>query len=162
MRLLRPYIDALYLNHGYAFFAPDPGPSHLLRARLEFADGRQSQTVWIPDLQRHWPRLMYHRYFMLSEHLNSAFTPADAPSDLPEGSPEMAEWKFVRRMYEARRAAIESHLQQQHGAERVTLERIEHRLLDPYEFVELNRRIDAEETYIVLPEYEPPVDGERR
>jgi hypothetical protein len=35
---LRPYIDSLYLDHGYRFFAPSPGPSHLVRYRLELPD----------------------------------------------------------------------------------------------------------------------------
>src|SRR5262249_44997980 len=28
-QVFRPYLDAAYLNHGYHFFAPEPGPSHL-------------------------------------------------------------------------------------------------------------------------------------
>src|SRR5688572_8921587 len=38
-RFFRPYITAMYLNHGYAFFAPDPGPNHLVDYTVEFADG---------------------------------------------------------------------------------------------------------------------------
>src|SRR5262245_3622561 len=38
--VLRPYMDALYLNRGYSFFAPDVGPSRLVRYKIEFADGR--------------------------------------------------------------------------------------------------------------------------
>ena len=37
MRWFGPYVDAAYLNHGYAFFAPDPGSSFLLRATMESA-----------------------------------------------------------------------------------------------------------------------------
>ena len=37
--VFRPYLEAAYLDHGYAFFAPDPGPSHLVRYELEFDDG---------------------------------------------------------------------------------------------------------------------------
>src|SRR3990167_3187874 len=29
---LRMYVDFFFLDHGYFFFAPNPGPSHLLRA----------------------------------------------------------------------------------------------------------------------------------
>src|SRR5579871_4532118 len=38
-RFFQPYLDAAYLNHGYHFFAPEPGPSHLVRYELELADG---------------------------------------------------------------------------------------------------------------------------
>ncbi len=31
------YMEALYLDHGYFFFAPNPGPSHLLRCDIRDA-----------------------------------------------------------------------------------------------------------------------------
>jgi hypothetical protein len=152
MSVLAPYIDAVYLNHGYAFFAPDPGPSHLLRARLEYTDGRPPRVVTLPDRQTHWPRLMYHRHFMLSEHLNASFAPPALPAEIAEDDAQVADWQFVRSMYEARRAAIAAHLLHRYDAERVTIERLEHRLLDPYEFAVLRLKPDAVETLIVLPE----------
>jgi hypothetical protein len=85
-RPFRAYIAAADLNHGYRFFAPNPGPSHLFRYQLTFADG-STQDGYFPDRAKHWPRLLYHRYFMLSENLNvmrpgrdlsaGARTPAD-------------------------------------------------------------------------------------
>ena len=66
---LGPYIQAVDLkNHGYRFFAPDPGPSHLVRYYLTMPDGSQREGVF-PNLAEEKPRLLYHRYFMLSEHL---------------------------------------------------------------------------------------------
>lgn len=62
------YIDAAYLNHGYHFFAPEPGPSHLIAYELELADGQTRQGVF-PDRRQNRPRLFYHRHFMLSEKL---------------------------------------------------------------------------------------------
>ena len=152
MGILGPYIDLVYLNHGYAFFAPDPGSSHLLQARLEFDDGREPVETTMPDLEQHWPRLLYHRYFMLSEHLNGAFVPPEAPAEIGSGPEAQGEWRWVRKMYEARRAAIESHLLNRWGADRVTMRRIEHRLLEPYEFVTLGKRIEAPDTYVELTE----------
>ncbi len=29
------YVDFMYLSHGYAFFAPNPGPSHLLECEIK-------------------------------------------------------------------------------------------------------------------------------
>lgn len=66
------YVTALSLDHTYKFFAPNPGDSHLFRYDLYFADGTKSVGVpeqMFPDRKKHWPRLLYHRYFMLAEHL---------------------------------------------------------------------------------------------
>jgi len=67
-RLLAPIHQALYLSHGYRFFAPDPGPSHLLVYRLHYPDGRVMEKRF-PDSERISPRLRYHRWFMHSETL---------------------------------------------------------------------------------------------
>ena len=78
----RPYVDALSLANGYRFFAPEPGPSHLVRYELTFDDGTTEQGVF-PNRERNKPRLLYHRYFMMSEFLNtisSTDTP-DAPNE---------------------------------------------------------------------------------
>lgn len=60
-----PYSQTLYLNHGYRFFAPEPGPSHILEYDITQADGT-SATYQFPNRNLS-PRLMYHRWFMLSE-----------------------------------------------------------------------------------------------
>lgn len=65
----RDYIAATFLNHGYKFFAPEPGPSHLIRYVVERPDGTRVTGI-LPDRQGHWPRLMYHRHFMLTEFIN--------------------------------------------------------------------------------------------
>lgn len=70
----RPYIAATYLNHAYKFFAPDPGPSHLIRYELTLADGSKKEGVF-PDARQHWPRLWYHRHFMLSEIIHDGRPP---------------------------------------------------------------------------------------
>jgi hypothetical protein len=75
----RPYVDALALANGYRFFAPEPGPSHLVRYELTFDDGT-TRAGTFPDRDVHRPRLLYHRYFMMSEFLNTLSNP-DAPRD---------------------------------------------------------------------------------
>ena len=65
------YQTLLYLNHGYRFFAPNPGPASVVVYELEFADGSKSSGLF-PDrdaINRDYPRLLYHRWFMLSESL---------------------------------------------------------------------------------------------
>ena len=156
MDLFSPYVDALYLNHGYAFFAPDPGPSHLLRAELEFADGRPPVVEILPDRNRHWPRLLYHRHFMLSEHLTSSFVPPRPPEGVAQDSAEYESWRAARTMYEQRWAAFENHLLKKHGADRIKMTRVEHTLLDPYQFAVEQRRIDAPDTYVDLRETTEP------
>lgn len=79
-RWYRPYLDLLYLNHGYHFFAPEPGPSHLIRYVTTYEDGR-TEKHFFPDKSNHWPRLRYHRHFMLSEHL-SQFAEEGTPPEL--------------------------------------------------------------------------------
>ncbi len=65
-RFMAPFHQALYLGHGYRFFAPDPGPSHLVTYRITRADGSEL-TGRFPHPRQLWPRLIYHRWFMLSE-----------------------------------------------------------------------------------------------
>lgn len=66
----RPYIEFFYLNHGYKFFAPEPGPTTLVAYTLHFADG-STRSGEFPNRSIR-PRLLYHRHFMLSEFLNAA------------------------------------------------------------------------------------------
>ena len=68
------YLDALYLNQGHSFFAPDVGPGHILRYELfDRSNGLISQGT-LPDKKEHWPRLLYHRHMMLADQ---AETPAE-------------------------------------------------------------------------------------
>ncbi len=66
-----PYLQLLYLNHGFHFFAPDPGPATIVRYVVERPDGTQVSGQ-IPDKQTMRPRLLYHRHFMLSEFLGNS------------------------------------------------------------------------------------------
>jgi len=56
-----PYTGAFYLDQGYAFFAPEPGPNHLVDYKVEFNDGRAAVKGRFPDLATERPRLLYHR-----------------------------------------------------------------------------------------------------
>ena len=103
----RPYLELLYLNHGYKFFAPDPGrSSRLIRYELELPDGTTVEGIF-PDRERYWPRLRYHRHFMLSEK-SQLF-----PDELVRN--------YAR------------HLLTRYGAKRVTLYTRKHNILTPVE-----------------------------
>jgi hypothetical protein len=178
MACLRPYVSLLYLDHGYFFFAPNPGPSHLVQYRLDFDDGRPPVTGRFPDLARQRPRLMYHRHFMLAEALHTRFVPPQPP---PEPSPPpltasaiergryalaqasyraaLEDWRYRRRQYEAMRDSIAAHLRAVFGAQRVTLTRIEHRLALPDEVEHLGLRLDAPDLYTELSENPPQGAG---
>jgi len=176
--VLRPYIAAMYLDHGYFFFAPNPGPSHLIDYKVEFADGRPPLTGRFPDLQTERPRLRYHRHFMLTESLNNRLryplTPPAEPTppaltataeekvlyqaNRQADERERASWRMTRRQFEAMRDSYAQHLQALHGGSRVTLTRIEHVLPSPVEVRLTGRRLDDSRSYVVQPE--PPRLGD--
>jgi hypothetical protein len=94
--VIAPVQHALFLRHGYRFFAPDPGPTHALVYEIENADGTKTEGHF-PDRDNTVPRLLYHRWFMLSETLYRE------ASQLP------AEQQFVAQLkrYETQIAAFE-------------------------------------------------------
>ena len=80
---LAPIHQALYLNHGYQFFAPNPGPSHVLVYEIEAADGQKTKGHF-PDRDHTSPRLLYHRWFMLSESMYREYLSAPLKSEIDE------------------------------------------------------------------------------
>lgn len=66
-RLSVRYNELMFLDHGYHFFAPDPGASTLTSFRME-RPNEAPIVRRIPDIAIQ-PRLLYHRYFMLSENI---------------------------------------------------------------------------------------------
>lgn len=99
----RPYLEAMNLNHGSHFFAPEPGPSHLVRYELRYEDGRVEQGLF-PNAQQQQPRLRYHRHFMLSEFLNN-----------------LAIDDSRREVFDAVTRSYADHLRHEHHAAEVTL-----------------------------------------
>jgi hypothetical protein len=68
--LFSPYLQAMYLNHGFHYFAPEPGSSNLVSWTVTREDG-SSISGRFPNFDI-FPRLMYHRHFMLSEVLGNS------------------------------------------------------------------------------------------
>ena len=172
--VLRPYITAMHLDHGYFFFAPNPGPSHLVDYKVEFEDGRPPAEGRFPDLAKQRPRLLYHRHFMLAEALNNSFIPAEPP---PEPSPPsltaskeakaryqlerteyasgLARWRLQRTRYERLKQSFEEHLKSEYGGAQVTLTRVEHANAQPWEVSQERKPLDAPDSYRDLPEVLP-------
>lgn len=149
---IRGYSEFAYLNHGYAFFAPDPGPSHLIRVRLERAGAADSVTEeWVfPDLQRHKPRLLYHRHFMLSEFLHNVYQPRQMPGPIAADVVAIERWNKGRARYVAVLGSITEHLRRKAGTDEVEVERLEHQLVGLPEFLAGQRQLDDPQLYRVL------------
>jgi len=65
-RFFHDYLNLLYLNHGYEFFAPDPAGTHVIDYQVTQADGNVAEGR-LPSHDGQWPRLLYHRHMMLAE-----------------------------------------------------------------------------------------------
>ena len=169
MSWLRPYVSFMFLDHGYFFFAPNPGPSHLVHYKVEFADSSEPVEGVFPNLKDEKPRLLYHRHFMLAESLQNAFVPPEEPrspplpTNLAESerrsleaaqkqilAQQTAAWKHRREQYEMLRKSFEDHLLAKYGGNQVTITRREHLLLSPDEFLRKGQRLDLPETYVNL------------
>ena len=128
--LIRPfagYSQFLHMNRGYAFFAPNPPvASSLIQAAIVSPNGTVTETMY-PDRQQQWPRLLYHRHFMLTEFLNRVYFPPGPPDELYESDPEAAEdWKRRRGLYEYVRLSMVNHLENENEGREVAIRRIEH------------------------------------
>jgi hypothetical protein len=122
----RPLLGALYLGHGYRFFAPDPGPGHSIRWTITRPDG-STLSGTTPDAARDWPRLLYHRRFMVAEKIAPLVPPPDAPAEVRARA--KADWLPLVK-------GVAGNLLRTHGGDRITLEMVEHYLPGPDEVAE--------------------------
>jgi hypothetical protein len=164
--VFRPYVNAADLNHGYRFFAPDPGPSHLVRYHLEFADG-STRDGKFPDLEVERPRLLYHRYFMLSEKLYGLFgewqqfvESGKGPLPLAERQATAINVRNTERLYRAIGKSYADELLRRSGAKRVTLELVEHVIPRPDDVAAGRQRLDDPALYSVKSTLGPFAEGE--
>jgi hypothetical protein len=155
---LAPYVEFAFLNHGYFFFAPEPGPSHLMQATLSFADGTTSQIRY-PDKKAQRPRLLYHRHFMLAEFLNQLHAPPVDPElarQMPSGESEA--WANNRRLFESVRASMESHLANRYGAVSAKIDRVRHILPGSDAVLKEKLPLDHPSLYVILPDSLDPAE----
>ena len=133
-RMLQPYLQAVAIDNGYRFFAPDPGPSHLVRYEIDLADGKRV-TGRFPNVDHHWPRLLYHRHFMLAETLvNLAMPVAELPPDGFDNERQRQQFYEDKARADALRFSVAGYLFRRHkDAQRIRLFALEHQIPTPWE-----------------------------
>lgn len=158
---VRAYSQFTYLDHGYAFFAPDPGPSHLIQAEISGPAGEPIRRRY-PDLSEQWPRLLYHRHFMLAEFLNDVYhPPGDPPPGVTENPQALRAWHQSRRRYEKVRDSILDRLHARYPDSQIAINRLEHRPPGLPEFMEGKIPLDDPQLYRVLYDtYDGELDSE--
>lgn len=122
--LAQPYNEALFQNHGYHYFAPDPGASTLISYEVP-RPGDAPIVGRFPNLTIH-PRLLYHRYFMLAENL----------------------WAFDDETQTEIQRAYARHFSSLHQSQAITLNRVSH---EPSSIIRIQAggHLDDPETYAV-------------
>ena len=141
-----PYLHLAFLNHGYRFFAPNPGPSHLVRYELEMPDG-SIQRGRFPDLNRHWPRLLYHRHFMVSETVFNIMQPYVEPP--PPGYLNEEQTRLYQRDKQRAYVLLRSlarYLAHEHNAIRIRLFTQTHEIPPPWDLRD-GMRLDDKRLY---------------
>jgi hypothetical protein len=181
-RFYRPYLEFMYLNNAYHFYAPEPGPATLAWFYIKYDDG-SAQWFEIPRRDAHAFTLQYQRRLSLSESINQLLPP---PSVLdPEAGhrrltagrldgiplhpalPETLQYReptpYSKRMlqtYARHVARTMPHPRDPSG--RVTgvkIYRVVHRGLDP---LEMARGVDPAEDPLYLAYYQGEFDAEGR
>lgn len=128
-------------GYSYRYYAPSPPPTPVIRATLQFADGRPDQTVDIPT-RGLVPRLRYQRQLALANHLANEAIRAE------EVTGSMANSRWAR--------SYARHLGAEHpGCRAVTLGVRYHLIPDPERVLELREQaggvdLDAEEFFTPL------------
>lgn len=123
---LRHYANLLFINHGYDFFSPDPGVSHLIRYEVYDDAGEKLASGQFPHRGEQRPRLFYHRHMMLVEQLFE-----------PGGDDARARDSLYR---------IADRLMEAHDGTRARLQLVRHHLLTPAQVL-AGQRIDSDGTY---------------
>lgn len=155
---MKPYSQFLYMNHGYFFFAPNPGPGHLIQcspstsSAVDSATESSSQNFYLPDRKDHWPRLLYHRYFMLSEFYTSRYAPQQVTEELKKDIEFMPRWAFDKELYDQIRTSIVISLKHSRGHERIELRRVERLLPDAQQVLKEGWNLNDPSLMAILPE----------
>jgi hypothetical protein len=158
----KPYIHFAKLDNGYRFFAPDPGPSHLLD--FQVLDGN-NQPIPLTEFQHptkeNWgrlpppelrvpawsprPRQLYHRYFMLMEQLQQF----DPLPEYQQGFLEDARHK--EQLYLGILDSYAKELLRRTGGKTVKLIYLEHKFPPTMEIYLQQPQLDHPDSYVPHP-----------
>jgi hypothetical protein len=145
------YYQLIDQGYAYRYYAPEPGPTPVVTARIAYGDGRPEETVRLPR-RGVLPRLRYQRQLALANHLTADFREARGVTG--DGGRSVWARSYARHLARSRPGCVS-----------VTLYAQEHLIPDPLEVREALRRrepvdLDAE-GYYTAPERigEFPCDG---
>ena len=153
--IFSPYLQFMSLDNGYRYFAPDPGPSHLVRYEL-IRDEKIIKSGEFPSRDSHWPRLLYHRHFMLSEMMYqlASAVPEVPPGVLPEDVLTKNERQqvvlFEERSQSLQRSIADHLLATNPDATSVRLQGITHAIPSQFD-VQRGMSLDDERLYQTVP-----------
>lgn len=170
--LIHPYSQFLFLDHGYFFFAPNPGPGHLIRILaspdpvpsipderrttplrvVKSLDGSNSKIIQLPDRNTHTPRLLYHRYFMLSEFYYGMFAPPELGEELRSNSEIEQNWKRDRGLYVELKDSLHQYGKRVSGLDFTRVDRVERELPNAESILKDKVSISDPRWQYVLPE----------
>jgi hypothetical protein len=113
MRVYRPYLEFMYLNNAYHFYAPEPGPASFVWFRLIYADPEgQEVGVWekVPRVDSrgrpdHSVALEYQRFLAMTEGTVPTDPPPTTFTINKDGQPDFAPF-FKRRLAAAPNSGI--------------------------------------------------------
>jgi hypothetical protein len=85
-RVYRPYVQFMYLNNAYHFYAPEPGPATLLWCQIRYSDGSRR---WAEIPQRSATlldplALQYYRRLAMNESVNQLSPDLTIPASVAE------------------------------------------------------------------------------
>ena len=129
------YLDMLAMNRGHHFFAPTPPAGVLVRYELVDADGKTIIGEF-PNKKEYWPRLRYHRHFMLADQASVESEDANVR--------KVATEKYLK--------AYARHLLRAYDGEQIRIKRVIHWVLPPPMFRPPEQRdwkLDHPRTYEV-------------
>lgn len=165
----RPYAQFMFLDHGYFFFAPNPGPGHVLRVMSDDSPLALSPErfnvnpydgILYPDRNRHKPRLLYHRYLMFAEFFNSRYAPPELAPELEKDPLIKRSWTNDRAIYTSLVRNVSDKVKQSTQKPFVRVDRLEREIPDRVSTVQQKVRISDPRWIQILPESPPPIPDE--
>lgn len=164
----RPYAQFMFLDHGYFFFAPNPGPGHLLRVMADDAPlpvpeeevrVNPYEGVLFPDRNRDKPRLLYHRYLMHADFVNSRFAPAELNPELAKDPFIQKSWTRDRAIYTHLVRTVSEKVKRETQKPFVRVDRLEREIPDRMSTLQQQVRISDPRWIQILPESPVPLRG---